>query len=145
MSNFIVLTITHHLAKKKNKIVNTYTDSHQPAFAAVANYNMLQTQRGVLKPLASLFKWPTGIGIVEYYVCPNKWQFKRYGAEEMMAQWLRAYSFERPGLYSQHPHDGTQLSVTPFSGMWCCLLASTGTAHIWYTDMYIGKISVHLK
>ena len=106
VSNFIVLTITHHLAKKKNKIVNNYTDSHQPAFAAVANYNMLQTQRGVLKPLASLFKWPTGIGIVEYYVCPNKWQFKRYGAEEMMAQWLRelAVLSKRPGFNSLHPY-----------------------------------------
>lgn len=45
-----------------------------------------------------------------------------------------------PGLDSQHPHIGSQLSVTPVSR-----LASEGITCMCYTDIHVGKTSVNIK
>lgn len=44
-----------------------------------------------------------------------------------------------PRFKSQHPHGGSQLSVTLLSGICCPLLVSMDTTYTWYTDLHISK------
>lgn len=50
-----------------------------------------------------------------------------------------ACSSRGPRFNSQHPHDGTQLSVTPDPGDLTPFLAFTGSACTQCTDIYIGN------
>jgi hypothetical protein len=54
-------------------------------------------------------------------------------------------SFKGPGFASQHPHGGSQLSVTPVP--WA-LMTSSGfpsTRHTWYRGRYADKALTHIN
>lgn len=48
-------------------------------------------------------------------------------------------------LGSQHPHGGSQPSLTPLQGTWCPFLASAGTSHTWYRNIHPGKTPMSMK
>jgi hypothetical protein len=48
-----------------------------------------------------------------------------------MAQWLRG-----PGFNSQHPHGGSQSSITPVLGDLILSPIPKGTRHMWYIDIH---------
>jgi len=65
-----------------------------------------------------------------------------------MAQWLRALvAFCRGSqLGSQHPHEGSGLSLTPVpGGSRLHLLSFAGTGYTQHTDIHAIKAHVHIK
>ena len=51
-----------------------------------------------------------------------------------------------PGFSSQHPHGGSQLSITPVPGICHPLVASMGTRHkVVHTDIQTYKTLIHIK
>ena len=61
-----------------------------------------------------------------------------------MTQRLRTLPFpEDSGFDSQHPHGGSQLSVTPVLVLQLSLLVSDGTAQVWCTDIHADKTHIH--
>lgn len=58
-----------------------------------------------------------------------------------MAELFKALESRDLGFYSQHPHEGSQLSVTPVSGSGL----QGYQAHMWCIDIRAGKVLIPIK